>query len=248
MLLAGLFEMSSELNGALDRRGVMSKPRQIRHSIPLGAAIAIVVVSSSDRAEAQVAPDPASKASVLVHVDAPCSVELQRESRSDSDDGDEFHKECTSPCDAAVPAEGRYRIAGSGVRDSPTFALPKGTAGDTIVVNPASTLAFAGGIVLISVGGAAASFGAMAVLGASLSGSDDHALTIGYGLLGGGLAGVAAGLVITLVNRHSTIAFVKTPAAPPPAPPASYEVLRDRHRLDAVQTPTWSAPLVTGSF
>src|SRR4029077_17858812 len=138
--------------------------------------------------------------SVFVHVDSPEPVELQ------GDTGEKrppFFTICVSPCDTVVPADGKYRVSGDLVRPSRRFVLPEGAVHDTIVVRPASSLAFGGGIILTAVGVAAVALGALGFVFSAFSdspdGSDNQAgrnVAIGLMLGGGAVAGGGVALMV----------------------------------------------------
>ncbi|HLK39571.1 MAG TPA: hypothetical protein VKU41_22600 [Polyangiaceae bacterium] len=97
------------------------------------------------------APPPvvATGAVGVVHIDAPEPVELQ----VSSGDGD-WDVVCTSPCDRPMRLDRTYRIGGSGIRDSRTFRLDA-SGRTTLSVEPTSSGARTGAVVLTVVGGIA---------------------------------------------------------------------------------------------
>jgi hypothetical protein len=83
---------------------------------------------------------------VQVHIDSTSPVDLEVKHGSDWD------VVCASPCDQALPTNKTYRIGGSGVRTSRTFEIQPGTR-STLEVDPASSGAHTGAIVVTVVGG-----------------------------------------------------------------------------------------------
>ncbi len=65
------------------------------------------------------APVPPPALPVFVHVDGPDAAVLQIDATGD----DGWKNLCHLPCDRSLPADGRYRISGSGLRDSVSFKL-----------------------------------------------------------------------------------------------------------------------------
>jgi hypothetical protein len=162
--------------------------------------------------------------SVFVHVDSPDPLDLQGES---GEKRNPFYTICVSPCDTIVPAVGQYRVSGDAIRPSRQFVLPQGADHDTIVVRPASSLAFGAGIVLSAVGLAAAALG---TLGFLLSGFDDSpdgsnnqaGRNAAIGLMVGGWAAAGGGVALIVLNASTKVSQTGNPPAgisdPPPRP------------------------------
>lgn len=165
-------------------------------------------VGSARFALAQSSPPPSQvPGSVLVHIESPEAVDLERET---GDRHDPFDVVCTSPCDEWVPATGRYRIAGSGTRGSRRFELLANAGRETVVVSPASSTAFGIGIAAIVVGAAAIAIGSLGVLANSFSddpnGSSGHGpLDLALGVVVGGLAVEAGGIALVVLNGSSRV-------------------------------------------
>jgi hypothetical protein len=165
-------------------------------------------VASPGIARAQSTPPPSQvPGSVLVHIESPEPVDLERET---GDRHDPFYVACASPCDEWVPASGKYRIAGGGTRASRRFELLAKGGRETVVVSPASSAAFGIGIAVIVVGAVAAGLGALALLSASFgddpngsSGSGPPYLALG--VTAGGLAAEAGGIVLVVLNAGSRV-------------------------------------------
>jgi hypothetical protein len=136
---------------------------------------------------------------VVVHVASARAVRLEREVP-----GEEWESVCASPCDREVAVLGNYRIRGDWVRASTPFTLKANEAHRNVIdVEPASKAGFAGGIVLASLGAAAALAGTYVTVLGSGGDIEASARPIGTGLLIGGLVGVATGLVLVLLNAHT---------------------------------------------
>ncbi|MEO8874435.1 MAG: hypothetical protein ABI461_02515 [Polyangiaceae bacterium] len=170
---------------------------------------------------------------------------------------------CTAPCDQELPLSGSYRIAGSGVRASKAFKL-SGKAGDHILINvdASSTGAFAGGIVLVSVGVPVFFIGTMvelvvAIVNAASKVDNSYtdtsgAQVVGLSMMGLGVAGVITGIVLIAGNGSSKLD--QTIATPETKKAASNggdifgrtPVWRDH---EGPKLPPFQAvPLLTGTF
>ena len=171
----------------------------------IGVVAAAFAAWTPATARAQSAPsDWVPPHSVGVHVDSPEPVELQGES---GEKRTPFFTICVSPCDTVVPAAGKYRVSGDLMRPSGRFVLPEGAVHDTIVVRPASSLAFAGGIVLTVIGGAAAVLGALGfVLSPLGEGAPDRsARNAEIGLMIGGAAVAGGGAALIALNASTKV-------------------------------------------
>ncbi len=176
-------------------------------------------------AQAQSAPsDWVPPRSVLVHVDSPDPVELQG---ATGEKRRPFYTICVSPCDTFVPALGQYRLSGDATRPSRRFTLLEGADHDTVVVRPASSLAFHAGIVLTVVGAAAAALGALGLAFSAFAenpdGSNDQTgRNAAIGLLVGGGAIAGGGAALIVLNASTKVSQTgNRPAGiadPPPRP------------------------------
>jgi len=170
---------------------------------------------------------------------------------------------CSTPCDQELPLSGSYRLAGSGVRASKAFKL-NGRPGDHVIINadPSSTGAFAGGIVLVSVGVPVfviGTFVELVVWIVNIASKADNSYTdtsgaqvVGLSMMGLGAAGVITGIVM-IANNGSTH-LDQTVATPEAKKAASLGSDAFRH------APVWkdpegpkmppfqSIPLFTGTF
>lgn len=198
--------------------------------------------------EPQATP-PKVDASVVVHIDAARPVELEA-----TEEGDNRHavwtSVCVSPCDKSLPTNRLYRIAGEGVRSSRAVSFRGEPEGSHVYLNAnvGTKGGFVGGIVLTSIGTAAAAVGATLVL---LSQNDGrYALatttrTTNKDLLAGGLITMGAGVAmlipgIILTVKHASTRVVVSNAAPRTS--AKGELL-DAFRRD----PVWNAPAIASS-
>jgi hypothetical protein len=144
------------------------------------------------------APAPPSRPSAVVHVESDTPVTLERR------DGGRWVAACSSPCDEELPIGSEYRISGSRVRTSNDFRLDA-RPGDHVVVelSIASKGAFAGGIVLTSVGGFSLLLGAANA--DPYAQHDETGGTVGLVMVGAGAVSVLVGIILTASNRHSTV-------------------------------------------
>jgi hypothetical protein len=171
--------------------------------------VAPLIAAGSPRlALAQSAATPSQiPGRVLVHVESPKPVDLERET---GDRRDPFYVACTSPCDEWVPTTGTYRIGGGGTRASRRFELLASARRDTVVVSPASSTAFGVGIAAIVVGAAALGIGSLGLLSASLSddpngSSGNGPRDLALGVIAGGLVAEAGGIVLLVLNASSRV-------------------------------------------
>ncbi len=183
----------------------------VRNGVPLNPA------QTPTPQTTQVAqPPPQDQGNVTVHIDGG-DVDLEMESMSAPTGkrmSGSWATMCSSPCDQEVPVGATFRLAGSGVRPSKSFKLI-GKAGDhvTVTADPSSKGAFAGGIVLISVGVPVFVIGCfvelvvgLVNLGSRATGEYDDtsgAQIVGLSMMGLGAAGVITGIVL-IANNGST--------------------------------------------
>lgn len=176
------------------------------------ALVALLIGAGSPRfALAQSSPPPSEESwpppsvaavpgRVLVHIESPVPVDLQR---GTGDVADPFYVMCTSPCDTWVPATDRYRIAGGDTRPSDRFELLANAERETVVVSPTSSARFGIGVALIVVGGVAGLIGTALFLG--------YAGDLADGVLVGASLADAGGIVLVVLNHasrvHQTTAF-----------------------------------------
>jgi hypothetical protein len=178
----------------------------------------------TSRAEPRKSPDAFLGGAIVVHIDSPSNVELQRDMGHH-----DWQTVCTSPCDAQLPTEGHYRITGEGSRPSREFMIPPSGRTATLTVTPSSQGWFVGGIVLISVGAPMMLIGlVIGAVGSAVSTADPDSGTAHDWARGGWTAALlgAAGLVVGIVgltsNVHSGVTFgASETAAASPGPPWS---------------------------
>ena len=202
-------------------------------------------------AQAQSAPsDWVPPRSVFVHVDSPDPVELQG---ATGEKRRPFYTICVSPCDTVVPALGQYRLSGDLTRPSRRFALPEGADQDTIVVRPASSLAFGAGIVLTVVGAAAVALGVLGLFFSAFAenpdGSNDQTgRNAAIGLMVGGGAVVGGGAALIVLNSSTKVSQTgNRPAgiADPPPRPITWRGDRPEQRLSPAMM---GVQIVQGAF
>ncbi len=144
---------------------------------------------------------------VVVHVDSPGPVALQRQ------DADGVWRDvCSSPCDRALAVHRPYRVAGSGISASEEFSLQGRGTRVTLDVRPSSNGWVVAGIVMTSVGGATLATGALlAAVVAGLQHGEAAAggrpqsdaattATAGIAMMAIGAAAVVAGVVAIAEN------------------------------------------------
>ncbi len=99
-------------------------------------------------------------ATSTVHIESPSEVDLEHQAEG----GGAWEVVCASPCDRPLPVSGLYRINGSTTRTSVSFRL-SGDPQTVVRVDPGSTLAHAGAI-LVTATGVAFAAPTLAVTGA----------------------------------------------------------------------------------
>lgn len=147
---------------------------------------------------------PVAPRTVFVHVasDRPVRLEQQGEGRK------EWALVCASPCDGLVPMDGKYQVAGDGVRDSGDFVLTA-TPGNRIVieVDTGSKAGFVGGIIIVSAAPVVALVGLVFLAVGSVpdlrSSKSSSSSNVGIGLTFGGIAGTAAGIILIVTNART---------------------------------------------
>ncbi len=174
---------------------------------------AILVASAGARAEepGRAVSAPANgDARVRVHVNAPRPVTLDHRTKDTP-----WQPVCESPCDTEVPVEGRYRITGDGVHRSRPFRLAPSANGQvTLDVDPGSSAAHAGGVVMLIAGIPAAAVGAILVIvGVAVTNKGTTEAVGAFTLLGGAGLTVAG---VVLVGNNST-GVTQSPEVPLPS-------------------------------
>jgi hypothetical protein len=164
---------------------------------------------------------------------------------------DDWQTVCSSPCDQSFPAHGTYRIAGSGTRPSHSFTLSATHGRADLVVNPSSSGWFVGGIVMLSVGGAALLVGAFIGLIADLtskvdtSGTSSQIESTGWTVAGVGAIGLIAGIVAVASNSQSGVELHDAGTTPAAQHVATW---RDASAFERVVPPAVAVPILNGSF
>jgi hypothetical protein len=160
------------------------------------------------------APPEAVHGTATVHIESDGPVTLERRVPGTRN----WVGVCTAPCDVDVPLYGPYRIVGPGVRNSNDFTL-RGSDGDHILldVSTASKGAFAGGIVMTSLGGFSLLLGATILMTVASSEASNSALglpnssddgswnTAGWVMVLGGAAAALVGILVLTGNRHTKV-------------------------------------------
>jgi hypothetical protein len=164
------------------------------------------------------AQGPPAPAMVVVHIDTDSpDLLLQAQSPGGRWNGrGEWTTVCAGSCDRPLPLGVLYRVTGDGVRSSRPFEIGGQPGGHAqLMATTASSGSFTTGIVLASVGGAAAVIGLSLTLlgllvgtycgfGTSCTG-DASLLTGGLITLGLGTAGIVIGVVLAGGNARSKV-------------------------------------------
>ena len=150
---------------------------------------------------------PPAVAMVTVHIDADGDAILEQQVTGGRWAGGEWRDVCQAPCDISLPSNTMYRVGGPGVRTSRPFSIEGQNGKAVLEVHTASSGAFAGGIVLISLGPLAIIVGSLvALVGAAenttfcYSSSTSCSSNQGDGLVAGGLVTMGVGLGATFVG------------------------------------------------
>ncbi len=148
---------------------------------------------------------PAITGNATVHMEGNEDVVLEQLSG-----GGNWRQVCGPPCDRPLPLDPLYRITGPGTRPSKPFQLQADNGQRVVLdVHRASSGGFAGGIVLISLGSAATFVGLIVMLvGAAEQdlGAGGGTLATGFIITGVGVASLVVGIVLTVANKHSSVA------------------------------------------
>jgi hypothetical protein len=207
-------------------------------------------------------PTPPTEPTVVLHVDAPEEVRLERRAPGD----DAWTTMCASPCDQPVPTSGTYRVNGASVRASRPF-LVTGPRGERIAltVHPASRSGHTTGVVAL-VGGstvAASSLG-LGVLdwwfsswfgsgasGCSFVGSSQQCNTQNLTpfVITAGVAGAVAvvGLLVMLSNGSTEVGGPNIEPVERPAAPGPRVAPEGERPAYAPSTGAW-VPILQGTF
>jgi hypothetical protein len=99
---------------------------------PTPAPAPAVVVTAPPGSTVEVSTSvtvPSSDGTLLVHIDSPSKVTLERRTSPSAS----WEHACESPCDGRLPVGDQYRIVGTGINESNVFTLD-GTKGDRAVL------------------------------------------------------------------------------------------------------------------
>jgi hypothetical protein len=178
-------------------------------------------------------PNVRSGPTVVVHIDSPKPVRLERfdPSRPNWDDM------CTSPCDVAVPVDGEYRLVGTDLMASSRFTL-EANHGDRVVldVSTASKWWFAAGVGMGGAGIIVAVYGLFFYGEGALfsSAGDSQSKQFGDGEKAVGVAVIAAGAIISGIGVLLMISHWGTSASQSVTP------VTDRTPIpEAMRAPSW---------
>jgi hypothetical protein len=175
----------------------------LRHACRLVNLVTALACLRASVVFAQQAPPtpigPGSR-TVLVHVEGDSPVELEAISGQTG----RWATVCSTPCDAPLPLGPEYRVAGPGVRPSPSFELGASPGRRVVLrVSTGSKAAYAGGIALAAVGTAALFAGTLVLVFGAGGDQVDVDVAAGGALAGAGLAVFLAGLVLVFRNKES---------------------------------------------
>jgi hypothetical protein len=166
---------------------------------------------------------------VVVHVDSPEPVELQRQ------DADGVWRDvCSSPCDRSLAEHRAYRVAGSGISASEELSLQGRGRRVTLDVRPSSSGWVVAGIVMTSVGGATLATGAL--LAAVVAGLQHGEAAAGGRSQSDATTTATAGIAMMAIGAAAVVAGVVA-IANNPLTPTGVQV----HEV-AAAAPTWREP------
>jgi hypothetical protein len=153
------------------------------------------------------ATPPPAASMVMVHIDADADVILEQQVAGGRWAGGEWRDVCQAPCDMSLPTNTMYRVGGPGVKSSRPFSIEASGGKAVLDVHGASSGAFAGGIVLVSLGPLAILVGSLvALVGAAENASDCSFVSSscsssrGDGLVAGGLVTLGIGVAATVIG------------------------------------------------
>jgi hypothetical protein len=191
---------------------------------PPPAAPSAVVVIAPPASTVGVSTPAAPDGTVLVHIDSPSKVSLERRSSPAAS----WEHACESPCDGRLPVGDQYRVVGTGMNESNPFTLD-GSKGDraVLLVAPGTKqrakigegLLIGGAIVLVG----SVVFGLVAACpsctfqsstGAATNTTNTDVIGAATGLAVAGLATGIFGAAWWVDNQHSRVSGA-VQAAPP---------------------------------
>jgi hypothetical protein len=185
---------------------------------------ATVSVSTTPAASVAVSTVASTDGTILVHVDSPSKVSLERRSSPSAS----WEHACESPCDGRLPVGDQYRVVGTGMNESNPFTLDA-SKGDraVLLVAPGTkqkakigeALLIGGAVVLVG----SVVFGAIAACpsctfqtrnGGLTDTTNTDVIGVATGLAVGGLATGIFGAAWWVDNQHSRVSGA-VQAAPP---------------------------------
>jgi hypothetical protein len=191
---------------------------------PAPAAPVVVAVPAGAAVEVATTAAPSTDGTILVHIDTPQTVSLERRSGPSA----AWEHVCESPCDGRLPVGDQYRIVGTGMNASNAFTLD-GSKGDRAVLivapgtktkaNIGTGLLIGGAVVLVGsviVGlvGACPSCTFQSGSGGATNTTNTDVIGATTGLAVAGLATGIFGAAWLVDNQHSRVSGA-IQAAPP---------------------------------
>jgi hypothetical protein len=166
------------------------------------ASRAFAQESTANAPESRDSDAPEQRAVVHIETDAPVVLEQRIEGTR------EWVPACSAPCDTPLRLSASYRIAGSGVRNSPPLRL-QASPGERVVldVNAASSGGFRGGVIATSVGGGVVVAGAI-ILGLNWfydGGPNERINALGFVMMGAGAVAAVVGVILLASNGHTNV-------------------------------------------
>ena len=162
---------------------------------------------------------------------------------------------CSTPCERNVPAEGRYRIAGPGVKPSAPFSL-QARAGYhvSLDVHAATKNGFVSGVVVLAAGPPIAFLATIATASAlnpPINGGG-HGSPVGNAVVAAGVVGIVAsialGVGLMIANGSTTVDEGFSPGsavAPVTTPPFDHH---EPPLAGAIPPPVFGLPIATVRF
>lgn len=237
-------------------------------SLAFLATVNVLVVTTpafaedSSPASPEDAPAPAAKAdgTVMLHINSPKPVELERRQ---GDVGGWEHV-CTSPCDMNVPLFDQYRIAAAGdITESKPFMIDAANKDHvSLGVDPGMKTNSKVGTYVLVAGAATVVTGVIVVIAGTAGsnnigndGTTHHSFTnlafVGSALIIGGLGAVIVGAAWRINNQHSSVGGdVAKPPVETNEKTASREAVFVKPQAEqmASRTPAFVFPVFTKNF
>ncbi len=240
--------------------------------VGLVGLVALAVVAPARVARAQQGP-PTAEPTVVIHLDSPRAVRLERRAPGDAS----WQTVCSAPCDMMVVASGDFRVAGDDVPAGSPFAV-RGAQGErvNVTVHPSSrtvrttsavVAAIGGGVAVVAsvtaivellvagaqgMSAAGCAWGSAATLSSAAgcpkpSQPNTTPLWAAAGV--GALAGVV-GVALLLANGSTTAtgSNIDSGGAPPPSPPPMPEPTPPDDVAPAFVSTSMVLPVLQGTF